>query len=87
MNMFDTLFNCPDATTKTCWKDQIIMIYDDAESSAPLLAAYPSYYNYNPAPRQINGVVTEGGRVAPCTLVIVIGQDLPEDSEYAFSDS
>jgi hypothetical protein len=67
MNMFDTLFNCPDATTKTtCWNDQIIMIYDDAESSAPPLAAYPSYYNYNPAPRQINGVVMEGEcRLAP----------------------
>jgi hypothetical protein len=65
MNMFDTLCNYPDATTKTCWNDQLIMIYDDAESSARPLAAYPSY-NYNPAPRQINGVVTEGEcRLAP----------------------
>ena len=41
------------------------MIYDDAESSARPLAAHPSY---NPAPRQINGVVvvTEGEcRLAP----------------------
>ena len=63
--MFDTLFHCPDETTKTCWNDQIIMIYDDAESSARPLAAHPSY---NPAPRQINGVVvvTEGEcRLAP----------------------